>query len=245
MGWTMRTDSTLSPTVDRSESLRHQIYNDLREKLRHGQIGPDDRLIDVKIAKSLGISRMPVREALLQLEAEGLVTFGTNRRPVVTVLTPKDILELFEIRIVLEGLAGERAVPRMTDEHFRELEMQLARMDRAIPDTKKWLALHDDFHDMIYDHAEMPRLSEDICRIRQAVRPYMFMYIEAYRSFEMPGVEHSALPKILRNGNPDQARTALVEHIRSTAASVVYFLMNRNVGSGEPANKNPINPVRI
>ncbi len=226
-------------------TAQNAAYALLKERILSGRLAAGTQINPVQVGTELGISRMPVREALLQLEAEGLVTFGTNRRPVVTVLTPKDILELFEIRIVLEGLAGERAVPRMTDEHFRELEMQLARMDRAIPDTKKWLALHDDFHDMIYDHAEMPRLSEDICRIRQSVRPYMFMYIEAYRSFEMPGVEHSALLKILRNGNPDQARTALVEHIRSTAASVVYFLMNRNVGSGEPANKNPINPVRI
>lgn len=225
-------------------TAQNAAYTLLKERILSGRLAAGAQINPVEIGTELGTSRMPVREALLQLEAEGLVTFGANRRPVVTVLTPKDILELFEIRIVLEGLACERAVARMRDDHFEDLELHLVRMERTIPDTKKWMTLHDEFHDMIYDHAEMPRLSEGIRQIRQSVRPYLLMYIDAYKSFEMPGAEHSGLLNILRKRNPDQAKTAVTEHIRNTAASVVYFLMNQNTGSSTELKKSSHQPAR-
>ncbi|HRF08359.1 MAG TPA: GntR family transcriptional regulator [Xanthobacteraceae bacterium] len=218
-------------------TAQNAAYELLKDGILSGRLPAGSQINPVEVGAQLGISRMPVREALLQLEAEGLVTFGLNRRPVVTTLTPKDILELFEIRIALESLACERASTRMSSADFADLEAQLGRMDRAMPDARKWIELHDAFHDMIYDRAEMPRLSEGIRQIRQTVRPYLLMYIDAYKSFEMPGAEHTGLLNMLRSGSPEQARTAVTEHIRNTAASVVYFLMNQNVGTSA-ANPN-------
>lgn len=218
-------------------TAQNAAYELIKEGILSGRLAAGSQINPVEIGAQLGISRMPVREALLQLEAEGLITFGINRRPVVTILTPKDILELFEIRIALESLACERAATRMNDEDFIELELQLGRMDRAMPDARKWIELHDQFHDMIYDRAEMPRLSDGIRQIRQSVRPYLLMYIDGYKSFEMPGAEHLGLLNMLRKRNPDQARTAVTEHIRNTAASVVYFLMNQNVGTATDSKK--------
>lgn len=226
VGYTLGNDSEY-----RGVTAQNAAYALLKDGILSGRLPAGAQINPVEVGAQLGISRMPVREALLQLEAEGLVTFGLNRRPVVTTLTPKDILELFEIRIALESLACERAVTRMTAADFAELEAQLARMDRAMPDARKWIEMHDAFHDMIYDRAEMPRLFEGIRQIRQTVRPYLLMYIDAYKSFEMPGAEHTGLLNMLRSASPEQARTAVTEHIRNTAASVVYFLMNQNVGA--------------
>lgn len=201
-------------------------YNFLKDHILTGKLPASAPINPAEIGKKLGLSRMPVREAVLQLEAEGLITFGVNRRPVVTALTPKDILERFEIRIVLETLAIERAVTRLTPEIFGELELQLVRMEHVASDPKRWLLLHDEFHDMIYVHAEMPRLFEEICRLRQSIRPYLLMYIDLYQGPEMPGVEHGSLLRVLRGGDPASARSALTEHIRNAGAGVVYFLMN-------------------
>lgn len=207
-------------------NAQSKAYNFLKDRILTGKMPAGTSIKPADIGAKLGLSRMPVREAIVQLEAEGLITFGANRRPVVTALTVKEILERLEIRIALEGLAIERAVTRLTPAAFAELELQLGRMEKAAADTKRWLLLHDEFHDMIYRHAEMPRLLEEIHRVRQSIRPYILMYIDVYEGPEMPGVEHSSLLKVLRAGDPATARTALAEHVRHTGAGVVYFLMN-------------------
>jgi len=159
------------------------------------------------------------------LQAEGLITFGANRRPTVINLTSGDILELFEIRIVLETLAIEKAAVRITQSILDELDLDLIRMQRATSDPKRWLGLHDVFHDRIYSAAEMPRLSEEIRRLRQSVHPYILMYINLHHAPEIPGQEHSSLLAPLRTRDPERAKSALAEHIRRSAADLVYLLM--------------------
>lgn len=165
MGWTMRSDSTLSPTVDRSESLRHQIYNDLREKLRHGQIGPDDRLIDVKIAKSLGISRMPVREALLQLISEGHLV-GTTRGFAIPQLTPQDIRDIFEVRKLLEPRAAASAARDIDAGGLAALREALDRAVAAVADSdvEELVAANVVFRRTWLDANRNRRLAETISR---------------------------------------------------------------------------------
>jgi DNA-binding GntR family transcriptional regulator len=220
-------------------------YSFLKEQILAGKMPAGTSIKPAEIGNKLGLSRMPVRDAIVQLEAEGLITFGANRRPVVTTLTVKEILERFEIRIALEALAIERAVTRLTPEMFDELELQIIRMERSSSDTKRWLLLHDEFHDMIYQHAEMPRLSEEIHRIRQSVRPYLLMYIDLYQGPEMPGVEHSSLLQVLRAGDPAAARSALTEHIRHAGAGVVYFLMNGQMTPFPSAKKKSTEQTKV
>lgn len=161
----MRTDSTLPSTVDRSESLRHQIYDDLRDKLRHGQIGPDDRLIDVKIAKSLGISRMPVREALLQLISEGHLV-GTTRGFAVPQLTPQDIRDIFEVRKLLEPRAAASAARDIDAGGLASLREALERAVAAVAsaDVEELVAANVVFRRTWLDANRNRRLAETISR---------------------------------------------------------------------------------
>jgi DNA-binding GntR family transcriptional regulator len=175
---------------------------------------------------------MPVRAALLQLEKEGLISFGDNRRPVVTSLSVSEIVELFEIRVALETLAVERAVVNMDASAFRLLETKMEAMRRSASDPRRWMDAHSSFHDTIYKAAGMPRLLAEIHRVRQAIHPYLLLYNSVYLMREMPGVEHSALLDILRKKDPALARTCLTEHIRNAASGVVYFLLNKSAGQG-------------
>ncbi len=161
----MTTDSPLSSTVDRSESLRHQIYNDLRDKLRHGRIGPDDRLIDVKIAKSLGISRMPVREALLQLISEGHLV-GTTRGFAVPQLTPQDIRDIFEVRKLLEPRAAASAARDLDAAGITMLGQALERAVAAVEagDGEELVAANIVFRRTWLDANRNRRLAETIAR---------------------------------------------------------------------------------
>lgn len=96
------------PISGKADSLRTQIYQDLRRRLQRGEFGPGDRLVDVAIAEAMGVSRMPAREALLQLMNEGYLV-ATTRGFTLPALTPSDIADIFEVRKLLEPRAAANA----------------------------------------------------------------------------------------------------------------------------------------
>lgn len=226
-----------------SGSAKQAAYAYLKERILSGELAAAAQIRPEQIAQTIGVSRMPVREALLQLNLEGLVTFGANRRPFVTARSPNEIIELFEIRIALESLAIARAVPHLTNTHFAELETLLRQMDRASGDRPLWLEVHAQFHGTIYEAANMPRLQDEIRRAQNAIRPFLLMYIDLYHMPEMPGVEHASLLNILRKRDPNLAATALADHIRSAASGVIYFILSGRHSGGETLSH--IDPVPL
>lgn len=120
--------SSLAPVPPRGESLRQRVYDDLRQRIRQGEIPGGTKLVDATIAKSLGISRMPVREALLQLAAEGHVQSTTRgfelRRP-----DSRDIAEIFEARKLIEPQIAANAARVLSD-------ADLARMRLLVDDAR-------------------------------------------------------------------------------------------------------------
>ena len=201
------------------------VYEHLKEKILAGILRAGTTINPATVGKELGVSRIPVREAMLQLKAQGLITFGANGRPHVPRLTASEIFELFDIRIALEVLAMERAVPRLERGIIRELEADLERMEQAALRPKRWLALHDTFHNRIYAEAQMPRLLQEIVRHRQSIYPYLQMYVDHHGSPEIPGQEHFALLNAIKSGNAEKAGQALAEHIRKGAAGLLYGQM--------------------
>lgn len=218
-----------APAKRRQQGNKAQAaaYAHLKNLILTGQLPGGAAINPGEMGKALGTSRMPVREALFQLESEGLVRFGSNRRPIVTALTPAEIMELFEIRIALEQLALAQAIGHLNQKSFSDLAQQLVRMQRQKNNPQAWLQLHDEFHDLIYVASGMPKLMEEIARLREWIRPYILMYIRAFGEPEIQGFEHSALLEILQQKNPAQAQLAIAKHIRTGASSLVYFLMGR------------------
>jgi DNA-binding GntR family transcriptional regulator len=205
-------------------TAQEQAYSFLRDAILDG-VYPGGTRIDVPaVAQRLGMSRMPVREALRQLDAEGLVTIRPNRGATVTVLTPADILEVFEMRAVLEGLAARLAVGHLDDEAFEDLERSLSRMERNQDNTAQWLRHHNDFHELICARSGRPRLVAQVRLLRRAVEPYMRVHMGAYAQQELPGSEHGQLLTVLRRRAPDQAERAMREHVERAAIYVVDFL---------------------
>lgn len=118
------------PLPLRPNSLREQIREQIRRQLQHGEIGTEDRLVDVEIANRLGVSRMPVREALLQLVNEGYLV-GTTRGFVVPKLTLQDITDIFEVRKLLEPRAAANAARHLSDEGEATLRAATERARKA------------------------------------------------------------------------------------------------------------------
>jgi DNA-binding GntR family transcriptional regulator len=212
----------------RTELTSQQLASTyLRNQILSGNFPAGMRLKSEEIAERLGLSRMPIRDALQQLSSEGLVEIRPNRGAVVTRLTPQEILELFEIRASLEGLAARHACENFDAEDFAKLERLLGQMKDATEDLVLWLKLHDEFHDLICARSNRSRLFQQIRTARQAAIPYVRMYISVYHRVEMPSAEHGLLFSIARRGNPDLFEAAMRDHVLSAGTGVVNFLLKQ------------------
>lgn len=211
-------------------SAQQLAYDYIRTEILSGRFSGGMKIDVNAVASALDISRMPVREALRQLDAEGLVTIRPNRGATVTALTARDVQELFEIRAVLEGLAARTAVVRFDRDAIEELTLLKDRMDRAQGDTKKWLERHNQFHDYIMTASGRPRLLRDIERVRSAVQPYLLMYINIYGDKEMTGYEHATLLEALKVGQPEAVEACVRDHIMSAAEGIIQFVENEGDG---------------
>lgn len=214
--------------IEREEQFvgttQQQAYRHLREKILAGIYVGGDRVNPATVAGELGVSRMPVREALRQLDAEGLVTIRPNRGAIVTILTPADIRELFEMRAVLEALAAGLAMPNVTDEVLDDLDHLRQRMDRARGEPKLWLERHNEFHDFLCGQSRRPRLKAEIARMRAAVQPYLQMYISLHHAPEMKGYEHQAILDAIRSGDQSVVEVCMRDHVLNAARGVIEFL---------------------
>jgi DNA-binding GntR family transcriptional regulator len=130
-------------------TAQQEAYHFLRDRILSGELTGNSRVNPAEIADRLGISRMPVREALRQLDAEGLVTMRPNRAAFVSSLSAAEVEELFEIRTVLEVMAVGYAVRNLTDDSLAELIALKERMDRARGDKFEWAKRHEEFHQAI------------------------------------------------------------------------------------------------
>jgi DNA-binding GntR family transcriptional regulator len=210
-------------------SAQQEAYRYLRDRILSGELSGDARLNPAEIAELLGISRMPVREALRQLDAEGLVIMRPNRAALVRRLTAAEVEDLFEIRTALEVLAVRPAVQALNDELLAELVATMQRMDRARSNPVEWLRRHDDFHDSISALGQRKRLRQELARVRLAIRPYLLMYMKVYETVEMPGLEHSSLIDALASRDVARAESAMRVHVANPGAGLITFLREREV----------------
>src|SRR5579872_6296144 len=151
-------DPTNSLAIPR-QSLTSAVAEKLREQIIRGDIPEGMQLRQDAIANQFQVSRIPVREALRQLDAEGLITIVPNRGAVVPALSPDDVEELFTIRALLEPEVLRLSIPRLTEEDFAEAEVVLRRYEGELQHEDhlfSWGRLNWQFHSILYSRAERP-----------------------------------------------------------------------------------------
>lgn len=212
----------------RVQTVEQHVYKYLRDSILSGKLRGGERLSQDEIARHLGVSRMPIREAIKRLDSEGLVVTSPHRGTTVTTLGPEAVLELFEMRGALEGLAVSLAIRSMEEkslgEFFGHLEEHLQRLDRVKSNPTLWIQRHEEFHDNICKAAHRPYLAATIRKLRQSVAPYIRLYLSAYKEAEMPGFDHRTLLEAMKRGDPVHAETMMREHVVSAANGVIEFL---------------------
>lgn len=209
-------------------SRKDAVHKVIRAAILDGRLAAGMRLNQDEIAADLDVSRMPVREALKQLEKEGLITFYPYRGVEVARLGPGDIEEMFAIRIALEQLAVERAAQMLTSTDVTRMKQILKRMDQLTEDggtqsTGLWMELNEDYHRIINNAAGWPRLIENIEDLRANVGRYVQMYLEL-RGRDQPQQEHWALCEALERGDVDLAKDLIAQHLKNTATELTKAL---------------------
>lgn len=201
-----------------------EAYAHILRALRHGRFRAGERLIAESIAAEIGTSRMPVREALRRLAAEGLVTIRTNRGVTVNALDVKDMQEAFEMRAVLEGLAVRLAVPRLRPVDLRRLQAMLDAMeDRSAPDAD-WTGAHRAFHETLCAYSESPRLLRQIASLHSLVEPHMRLWDRMADRHVGTREHHEELLAALREGDPAACEAAMRRHVMETVPDLLRHL---------------------
>ncbi len=211
--------------LDRPGAAAHdEAYAHILAALRLGRFRAGERLIPETIATEIGTSRMPVREALRRLAAEGLVTLRANRGATVNELNLQDMCEVFEMRAVLEGLAVRLAVPRMGPADLRRLAQRLDVMeDRADPATD-WTTAHRAFHEALCAHSASPRLMRQIASLHAVIEPHMRVWDAMPDRHVGTREHHEKLLDVLRRADPPTCEIAMRQHVLDTVPDLVRHM---------------------
>lgn len=198
-------------------SLRGQVFASIREDILNGRFTNGEGLKETTISKELGVSRTPVREAIRQLELEGLVKSIPNKGVIVAGISKEDVLDIFDIRIRLEGLACRRAAKNITPDDLKELQEVLDLMEFFI--SKKDIAhlvdLDRDFHRIIYDASQSKSISHILCHYHQYVQKARITSLEVEGRMQQVWQEHMEIYRSLAEGNEEQAEKAMTEHVQN------------------------------
>lgn len=192
----------------------------LREAITGGHLRANEPLLQDDIAAQLRVSHIPVREALRQLQSEGLVTYQPNRGATVSALSADEIREIYDIRVILETAAIRRAAPRLTEATLAEAARILDAAEAAT-DGATWGSLDVDFHQLIYDLGGRPRLQELIAGLLRRVDRYWLTHglmLTHRREFEQ---EHRALLAALEARDAERAAGLLEQHLAGAAEYLV------------------------
>lgn len=186
------------------------LYERLRDDIVSGRLTPGEPLRQDEIARSLGVSHVPIRETFVRLQAEGLVEIRPRRGAIVSDLSAAEIEELNEMRTVLECLALRKAIPNITDADVRKAEKLLDRIDRQ---PASWVELNIAFHSIIYEPAGWPRLLNQILSLQRNVERYVHREVEITNNVIVSQREHRRLLALIESGKIEEACSLLTAHI--------------------------------
>ena len=191
----------------------------LRNSILSGELGPGAQLRQDEIAIRFGTSRIPVREALRQLSAEGLVELQPNRGAVVKAYSVEEIVEILEIRIGLEARALRLAIPNMAEEDIRAASEVLTSYD-AEPQPEKWSQMNWQFHQILYMPCNLPRMLSLIELNWNQCSRLARLQVSVAAGKENPNREHWQILESCRQSRVDEAVALLERHIANTQKSL-------------------------
>lgn len=199
--------------------MQEIVTDSIRDAILSGKYAPGEHLITDDLAKELGVSRMPVREALHRLQVVGLITMLPHKGAVVTELSQEEIIESYHMRAVLDGLATRLAAPHLTTSDYGRLREILQEMDQAVDskDMDRLLAVNRAFHEVIWQAAHAPRLQALLQNLYDASEHFRNISILLPGRIEQITQDHRLIVQMLERGDVANAERYANEHHEGTA----------------------------
>ena len=196
----------------------------LRQAILDGTYQPGQRLKQQELAREFGCSVIPIREALHQLAAEGFILLESQKGARVAALNSRELEEIYEVRIRLEGWAAALAAKRMTPEAAARIEAILGKMDNDDITPEEWLALNREFHDSINACANQGYLRKLIGNIRQSLQAYLRLDLAKVADYTLGRREHRRIFNACLRGDAKAAERFARAHLRRVAQGLVTYL---------------------
>lgn len=206
------------------------VVETLREKILNGEIKAGQPLRQAALAEELNVSRIPVREALLQLEAEGLVSFEPHKGATATELNADQVDELFELRAMLEADLLAASIPNLTDEALEQATQLLNKLNKALGKenaANTWSELNSDYHNCLYSGANRPQTQEIVNTLNKNADRYIRMHLLWAGGISKAESEHNELLALCKARDVDKAVAVMKQHILGSRAEIKDFLHQR------------------
>ncbi|MDD2918315.1 GntR family transcriptional regulator [Rhodoferax sp.] len=195
--------------------ISDQVCEKIEEQIATGELPPGCALDEARLAEQHGVSRTPVREALIQLAAEGLIEIRPRRGAIVTSIGPARLLEMFEVMAELEAMCGRLAARRMSEGERADLlaAHQACEAARTAQDSDEYFYCNERFHAAIYAGSHNAFLGEQAQQLHRRLRPYRRLQLRVRNRISTSFDEHDAVVRAIVAGDAAAAAAALHDHV--------------------------------
>lgn len=210
--------------------LGEVVFEHLRDAIISGKLAPGERLMEIQLAESLGVSRTPVREAMRRLEQEDFIEMIPRKGAYVKDLNAKDILDVLELRSVLEGFAAYQSAINISDHDIAEMEALIAKFEQSIDQRDKMAMVETDnkFHDIIYRVNKNTKLKEIIKSLHEQFHRFRTIYFSEFNDHQMINQGHKDILAALKQRDGDAAQRVTQAHIALVRESVCSWSNKRS-----------------
>jgi DNA-binding GntR family transcriptional regulator len=208
------------------KTIRQEVYEQLRDKIISAEILPGETISLRELAAKFGVSLMPVREALWQLESEKIIVIESNKRIYVNTLSSKEMEEALRLRVLLESMAAQRACELRPESEIPRLKQFLEGMQASLERPKIYMRKNTQFHFSVYSHSDSPLLLEIIERLWARVGPYIYTYGVSNQNLTSAMKCHWEMFEAFRERDKEKIKEALRKDLESTARMIIPHLEN-------------------
>lgn len=210
------------------ESLRGKVFEKLRNDILRGKYKKGDELVECTIGKEMGVSRTPVREAIRQLELEGLVQLIPNKGAFVTGISSKDVMDMYLIRAKLEGLCAAMAAEHVTEEQLEKMEETILLSDFHVEKGNFEQVCQQDgeFHKLLYEASGSRILAHTLLDFHQYLQRVRMASVRQRKRTQPSTREHKEILEAIRKKDAADADRAAYQHIVNTIENLKNFSLD-------------------
>ena len=211
---------------DGASSLEEKVYLALEEQILSRKLCAGESITEMKLSKALGVSRTPVREALQRLDREGLIKLVPNKGAVVLGISEQDLIDIYKIRMRLEGLASRIAAENTDEDLCKKLgdNVDLTAFYMEKGDIEKVKDLDSSFHDIIYCSCKSRMLGKILSELHRYIASYRKLSRAVDGRIEKSLAEHREIYEAIKEGNADGADALMSAHVERALTNLLTIV---------------------